>query len=142
MAVPNSLIQVALRAELHDQIDMGFCLERMDEIHNVGMTAEAAVKGVFFRLVIDGEVETGFTRRRLLGEALDGHRLVRQEILRHEDHTERAMVERRNGLESAIQEDAANELFSQAFHDEQGVKEKKFVGEDGKQEVVVQDSRS
>jgi len=116
MAVADGLIEVTLRAELQDQIDVGIGLEGIDEIDNVAVLAQAAVQEELLRLIVDGEVQPGVTRGRPLGETLESDGLVGQEVVSLEDHAEGAVVEWRDGLVASMEKDASGELVSQAFH--------------------------
>jgi hypothetical protein len=85
------------------------------------VVSEAGMAGKFFGLFVHSERVIRVVGGRLLGQALDGNELAVGQILGHEYHTERAMVEGRNGLESTVENDAVIETIPEAFHGERGV---------------------
>lgn len=42
--------------------------------------------------------------------------MVAQKVLRHEDHAERSVIERGDGLEAAVEEDTADKIVPHAVH--------------------------
>jgi hypothetical protein len=120
MALSDSLVEITLTAELEDQVEVRLGLERVEQVDDVGVRAQAAMQNEFLRLLVDGKIGASFRAGTLLGKALDGHGLVGHEILGLEDHTERSMVEGGDCLVTSTEEDTANELVLEAFHGEEG----------------------
>ena len=87
-------------------------LERMNKIDSVLVIAEKDVASQFLGLLIDGKVGLDVLGGRLLGKALDGNVLASEEIVRQEDHAKGAMVQRRDGLEAAVKNQAIVEVVS------------------------------
>lgn len=112
--VSDCLVQVASRTEFENDVDVCFGFEGMDEVDDIRVGTQAGVAFQFFRTFVDGECRVnvgGF-----LGQALDGHEFVGLQIPGHENHTERAMVEGRDGLKASIKDNSIVESILKAFH--------------------------
>lgn len=123
-------IQVTPRAELEDEIDMGIGLEGVNQIDDITVGAEVGVTGQLLRPLIDRKGGVALGDSRFLGEHLDGDVLVGVQVPGHEDHTEGAMIKRRESLEASIKDDSVIELVLHAFHvDDLGVLKVRSRGE-------------
>ena len=128
VALADSLVEIALRTEFENQIHVSIRLEGVQKVDDVAVVSKANVESRLLRLVVDGEVQAGLGGRRALGQALDGDGLVGDKISSHEDHAERAMVERRNRLVAAIENNTAGKVISKALHCCLNRKEKETFG--------------
>jgi len=113
---PDGFVEIAIRAEFQDKVDVVGGFERLKKINNVGVRPNAEMNCQFFRVLIHGKARgTGVGGTRLR-EALYGNVLAGDEIPGLEDHAERAMVERSDGFISSIENIPLLELIAHALH--------------------------
>jgi hypothetical protein len=114
----DGFVEVAIGAELEDEVDVVLALEGLEQIDDVVVGAKAKMDTELFGALIDSEGGRTVDGGGRLGNDLDGNIVVGYQVLGLEDHAKGAMVERRDGLVSSIEYNAFVKLIAHALHKE------------------------
>jgi hypothetical protein len=118
LANTDGLVQVAIGAELKDQVDVVLSLERLNEVYNVGVVAKVEVNAKLLGALIDCESGRAVDGGGALGDDLDGNVVAGHKVLGLEDHAKGAIVERGDCLVSSIEHNAVMKVIAHALHEE------------------------
>jgi hypothetical protein len=116
LAEADGFIEVAIRAKLENKVDVVLRLERLEQVHNVGVRGNAEVDVKLLGTLVDGDDGRAGIGGRRLGDDLDGHIITGYKVLGLEDHSKGAMVEGGDGFISSIEYDAVLKLVAHTIH--------------------------
>jgi hypothetical protein len=78
--------------------------------------ADAEMNAKLFRALVDSEGRRVESSGGALGDDFDGNMFASYDVLGLEDHTEGAMIERRDSFVSSIENNTLVKLVAQALH--------------------------
>jgi hypothetical protein len=116
LANTNGLVQIAIGAELEDQVDVVLGLKRLKHVDNVGVLTKVEVNAKLLGALINSESRRAVDGGGALGDDLDGNVVAGYKVLGLEDHAEGAIVERGDCLVSSIEHNAVVKLIAHALH--------------------------
>jgi hypothetical protein len=119
-------------------------LERLKQVDDVGVGAKAKVDTKLLGSLVNGKGRRAVDGGRWLRDDLDGHEVIRHEILCLEDHAEGAMVEGCDGLIASVEHGTWSKVIAHAIHFEccDGTKARGFRNKDRKQATRKTDALS